>query len=240
MDNKKKNETLEQQRKARAEFLKLKQMQQGKLAPEPKPSEVAYVPKTFGQKLSNFWFHYKAFVISAVALALVLSMLISQCAKRVKEDIKIIYFTYSVILDEDVRALEGYFEKNIEDLNGDGKTKVTVINCSYPTENKNVEYRNMLYQKMQTALAVEEDTYLIITDTESINYFYDNGMAEAIFEGETLPLNEKFYKEAKKDGVNGLPSDLQVTCRQKRTNTKDKFAKDYYRESKELYKKITE
>ncbi len=240
MDNKKKNETLEQQRKARAEFLKLKQMQQGTLAPEPKPSEIAYVPKTFKQKLSNFWFQYKAHIIALVALTLVLAILISQCARRVKSDLKIIYFTYSVLLDTDVQALEDTFEKYIDDINKDGKVKVTVINCSYPQDGKNVQYRNTLLQKMQAAIVTEEDTYLIITDTESINYFYDNDTADSIFEGETLPLNGEFYESAKKNEVKGLPSDLQVTCRQKRTNTKDKFADDYYKESKKLFEKITD
>ncbi len=240
MEKKKKNEILEEQRKARAEFLKLKQMQQGSLAPEPKPSEVAYVPKTFKQKLSNFWFQYKAHLIALIALILVLSILISQCANRVKNDLKIIYFTYSILLDDDVQALETCFEKYIDDVNKDGKVKVTILNCSYPSDNKNVQYRNTLLQKMQAAIVAEEDTYLIITDTESIGYFYDNETADDIFEGETLPLSEKFYKTAKKGGVNGLPSDLQVSTRKKRTNTKDKFANDYYKESKKLFEKITD
>ena len=41
-----KNEILEEQRRAREEFLELKKMQSGEMKAPPKPSEVAIVPKT--------------------------------------------------------------------------------------------------------------------------------------------------------------------------------------------------
>ena len=72
MSEKNKNETIEQQRRAREEFLKLKKIQQGELPAEPKPSDVAIVPKTREEKLSNFWFHHKWHVIALVFITVVL------------------------------------------------------------------------------------------------------------------------------------------------------------------------
>ena len=50
MADKKSNDILEEQRRAREEFLKLKKMQQGELEAGPKPSEVAVAPKTAKEK----------------------------------------------------------------------------------------------------------------------------------------------------------------------------------------------
>ena len=59
MAEKKTNEILEAQRKARQDFLDLKKMQSGEITPPPKPSEEAVLPKTGKDKAKNFWFHYK-------------------------------------------------------------------------------------------------------------------------------------------------------------------------------------
>ena len=56
MADKKINETILQQRKAREEFLKLKQMQNNNSAETVEKRE-EYKPRTFKEKLDNFWFH---------------------------------------------------------------------------------------------------------------------------------------------------------------------------------------
>ena len=61
MADNKKNDIIEEQRRARAEFLRLKKMQSGEIDAGPKPSEVAIVPKTPKEKWDNFWFQYKCF-----------------------------------------------------------------------------------------------------------------------------------------------------------------------------------
>ena len=53
MSDKNKNEIIEEQRRAREEFLRLKRMQSGEIKADPKPSEVALLPKTPKEKIAN-------------------------------------------------------------------------------------------------------------------------------------------------------------------------------------------
>ena len=94
-----KNEILEEQRRAREEFLELKKMQSGEMKAPPKPSEVAIVPKTPKEKWDNFWFQYKWHVTAIVAVTVILAVLITQCATRTKYDLEVVYFTYTAALD---------------------------------------------------------------------------------------------------------------------------------------------
>ena len=52
----KRNDIVEEQRKARQEFLKLKQMQNRDIEPEAKPSEIGIIPTTPTEKCQNFCF----------------------------------------------------------------------------------------------------------------------------------------------------------------------------------------
>lgn len=78
MSEKETNEILEEQRRARQEFLELKKMQSGEMEAPPKPSEVAIVPKTPKEKWDNFWFQYKWYVVAIMAVTVVLAVLITQ------------------------------------------------------------------------------------------------------------------------------------------------------------------
>ena len=119
-----KNDILEEQRKAREEFLKLKKMQQGEIDAGPKPSEVAIVPKTPKEKAANFWFQYKWHTIGIVAAVIVLAVLVAQCVSRPVYDMELVYFTYSPILDEQTTQIAEYFEEFAEDLDGNGEVNV--------------------------------------------------------------------------------------------------------------------
>ena len=63
-------------------------MQSGEMAAPPKPSEIAIVPKTPKEKLDNFWFQYKWYVVAVTAITVVLAVLITQCATRTKYDLR--------------------------------------------------------------------------------------------------------------------------------------------------------
>ena len=105
MAEKKTNEILEEQRRARQEFLELKKMQSGEMKAPPKPSEVAIVPKTPKEKWDNFWFQYKWYVVAIVATVAVLTVLIAQCATKTKYDLQVVYFTYTTALDEQTEGI---------------------------------------------------------------------------------------------------------------------------------------
>ena len=89
MADKKINETILQQRKAREEFLKLKQMQNSNSAETVEKRE-EYKPRTFKEKLDNFWFHYKWHTIAILLALVVLCTGVSQCAGRTNYDMEML------------------------------------------------------------------------------------------------------------------------------------------------------
>lgn len=242
MANKKKNEILEEQRRAREEFLKLKKMQKGELKAEPNPSEIALVPKTFKEKCENFWFQYKWHVIGITAAVTALVLLVAQCMSVPNYDFSVVYFTYTPAVDQQTALIADYFEKYGEDINGDGKVQVQVLNCSFPNEPSDIQYRNVQLQKLQAYIAGEYKAMLYITDEESIKYFDNIDDNESIFEGAPLELSEEFYKNTTLPEFGELPKGLTLSCRRiKDTILKDNdTAKATYTESLRLINELSE
>ncbi len=240
MSDKKTNEILEEQRRARQEFLKLKQMQKGEIAPGPKPSEVAYVPKTAGEKLSNFWFQYKVAVISILITVVLLAVLITQCATRVENDLEILYFTYSPTLDVQTEKMAEYFEKYATDVNGDGEVNVAVLNCSISKENRDIQYRNTILTKVQTVLVGNEKSLLVIADDESVKYFDNIKMEDGVFKPDPIVLGEDFYSSIKVEGLEDLPKEFSLYLRNVSGTVieKNKDIKIYYNASKKLIENL--
>lgn len=212
MADKKANDILEEQRRAREEFLKLKKMQQGELEAGPKPSEVAVAPKTAKEKAQNFWFHNKWQTIGVIFLVITLTILIAQCASKPKYDLEIVYFTYSPVLDAQLEGATEYFEKISPDVNGDGEVKISLVNCSMSDKQADTQYRNTIYTKIQALLIADEKAMLFITDGKSDAYF-DNISSDAKLFEKTVELGEEFYKESSSQEYGELPSGLKISCR---------------------------
>lgn len=208
-----KNEILEEQRRAREEFLELKKMQSGEMKAPPKPSEVAIVPKTPKEKWDNFWFQYKWHVTAIVAVTVILAVLITQCATRTKYDLEVVYFTYTSALDEQTDKIAEYIEKYASDINGDGAVNVQVINCSFTDNSGNVQYKNTMLTKLQSLIAGDQNALLYITDEKSYKYLSGISDGEGIFEGEPLKFGEDFYSFTKIDNFGNLPEGLGISCR---------------------------
>lgn len=242
MARKKVSDTIEQQRKAREEFLKLKQMQSGELAPAPKPSEEAILPKTVGEKIANFWFHNKLFVIFGTIITVLMVVFVAQCAGRVDSDLDIVYFSYTPCFDAEIMQMEEYFEQYIEDSNGDGEVKVNIINCSFSNEAADLEYKNTMLQKMQSTLAANEKALLYITDGESMKYFDDIKVKGGLFEGEPRQFKDEFYKKIKitESGFT-LPENLQMSLRilDGKTIENNDGSKQAFDMSKKLLESVT-
>ena len=213
MSGENKNEILEEQRRAREEFLKLKKMQKGELDAGPKPSEVAIVPRTFKEKWQNFWFQYKWYVIGITAVAVTLVILIAQCASVPKYDFSIVYFTYTPAVDQQTDLIADYFEKYGTDVNKDGEINVQVLNCSFFDDSTDVRYRNTQLQKLQAFFAGEYKAMLYITDEESIKFFDNIAEGKNIFEGDPVKLSEEFYRLTQDEDFGSLPEGLQISCR---------------------------
>ena len=236
MAEKKTNEILEAQRKARQSFLDLKKMQSGEMDAGPKPSEVAEVltPK---QKFANFWHYSKWYVLSTVALTALIAFMVVQCATKPSYDLKLVYFTYTPSIDEQTSAIADYLEPYCEDVNGDGETNIQVINCSVSNDNSNVMTRNATLQKLYSIIVAEESAVLFITDEESAKYF--DGMTEGkedFFSGESAELKEDFYKATENETFGNLPEGLTLSVRRVDGTLleKQKDAPDYYQVAQKL------
>ena len=116
MAEKKTNEILEEQRRARQEFLNLKKMQQGQMYAGPKPSETATVFNTPKEKFKHFWEYSKWYVIFGTLLTALIAFLVVQCATKTEYDLKVVYFTYDTVLDEQLKPVEKYLSKYGKDL----------------------------------------------------------------------------------------------------------------------------
>lgn len=233
-----KNDILEEQRRARQQFLELKKMQKGEMAPEPKPSEVALEPKTLGEKAKNYWYHFKWHTIAAIFMAVVISVLTVQCVNREKYDFKIVYFGYNSVLDTQLEKAEEYFEGYASDIDGDGKVNIMIVNCSF-TENSNASYANTMLTKLQSMIAAGDDTIMYIVDEKAEKYLSDIA-TEGFFEQEPIPLSKKFYQDTKDSRFGTLPEGLKIGNRRVSGTMleKNKKAKAIFEECQKVLQKL--
>ena len=213
MAKKKTNKLLEEQRRARAEFLKLKKMQKGELDAGPKPSEVAIVPKTFKEKVANYWFQYKWHTIGAVASVSLAIYLIISILTAPNYDLTVVYYSYSPIVETHTDAMKEFFEGYVEDINGDGEIQVNIVNCSFNKNSTDVQFRNTQIQKLQAMLSGEESAMLFITDEESLEYFDNLNFNGGLFEGEQMALPKELYFDFARKDIPNLSRELTIACR---------------------------
>ena len=216
MAKKKVSDTLSQQRKARQDFLELKKMQSEEAAVDDAPK--IKTPLTFKEKLQNFWFYYKIHTISIICAVLILIVGVSQCSAKTNWDMRVVYFSYSPILDEQIKPIGTYLEKISKDLNGDGEVNIQMINCSMIN---NTKYNQAVLTKVQSMIATEEKAMLFIFDSDSSDYFEAEALGD--FFQTTLTLGDGFYRKTKNVGYDPLPENLQIAVRRVEDTTLEKI-----------------
>lgn len=204
-----KNEILEEQRKARQNFLELKKMQHGEMEPEAKPSEVALKPTTPKEKWQNYWYHFKWHTIAVVFLAVVITVLTVQCANREKYDFQVVYFSYQSVLDSQLDKVEEYIEKHAADIDGNGEVNVSVVNCSFSEESKDINYRNTVFSKIQAMLVVDDTSIMYIVDDKAEEYL-NTAIETGFFANEPVLCGEEFYKQTSIEEFGKLPEGLKA------------------------------
>lgn len=213
MAEKKKNDIIEDQRRARQEFINLKKMQQGEMYAGPKPSETATVLKTPKDKFLNFWHYSKWYVLGVIASIVLIVFMVAQCATKPVYDMKVVYFTYTPALDDQTTSISDYLKKYCEDVNGDGEVNIQIINCSVSNESNNINIRNAAYQKLQAVIVAEESAMLFITDSKSATYFDNMSSETKFFDSNTAVLTEEFYAATESEAFGKLPEGLSISCR---------------------------
>lgn len=81
-------------------------------------------PMNGKEKISNFWFYYKWWVLGGGFALLMGILLIRDVVSNVKPDYTIGLLTPYTVPDETMKALEGSIQPYLDDRNGDGKVVV--------------------------------------------------------------------------------------------------------------------
>ncbi len=230
------NKILEEQKRAREEFINLKKMQSGEVQPpEPTPAtELSGV-----QKAKNNWHYDKWFIIIGIVLAVFIVLTVSQCFSKPKYDLEIVIYSSSPIYTDSAEQIGKYFEQFCEDTDNNGKINVLVTNCSYNKEGNNMDYERNNTIKLQSVLAANANALLYITD--DTGYDYLNSIADELFEGEPVKLNSEFYDFCNNEQYFPLPENLQISCRTLKDSliAKNKNIDKYYDASQKILDELT-
>lgn len=133
-------------------------------------------PKTFRQKIENFWYHYKLHTILAVFIAAVLIVGVAQCASKSSYDYYIVVAFDKYSYPEVDQAFKNYFERIGEDVNSDGKVTVNIIDVSRATD------RGEQHSNSEKLLAetMRGTVILYITDEYYFNKLDSEGVFDAV------------------------------------------------------------
>ncbi len=165
-----KSDTLEQRKKAQREFIELKKMQSGEIAPRRTDGDAPVFPTTFKGRLQNYWYHYKVHTILIAAVAALIAILITQCATQKPCDVKVLLSTNGYYVNEQIERLEEYLKQYCPDVDGNGEVTVSVIDCSYSTDGQyDNNYVTGLAQKMNALIASDGSVQIFIVDEKNLN-----------------------------------------------------------------------
>lgn len=193
----KKSETLSQREKAQKDLLELKKMKAGMLDTEHlNDDDKKIVPKTLEEKTENFFYHHKAKVIVCGFLAIVLTVMIASCFTKINYDAKITVYCYEFVDTKTADATGDWFEELYPDVNGNGKTEITCVECSFA--DNGTELQETITTKQQKIITILNDptALLFILDDKSIEYLNSVTKDRELFTKENIVELPKEYYEA--------------------------------------------
>lgn len=191
------------------------------------------------KKIDNFWYYYKIHVLVVVFILFVASVFIKDIVTKVDYDYSVAFVTEEMMTNEEISSIQSVFEREAEDLNGDGEIHVEVQNY---TISQGDSADPQLVAAGQTKLTVD------IQEGTSMIFFLSPGCYESYKDSGVLPADEseyiKFsdctgYEEA------GSPKELgdlmgALRLVEDTKLKKDQNKMDYYEANKELFEKFTE
>ena len=191
------------------------------------------------KKIDNFWYYYKIHVLVVVFILFVAGVFIKDIVTKVDYDYSVAFVTEEMMTNEEISSIQSVFEREAEDLNGDGEIHVEVQNYTIPQGDS---ADPQLVAAGQTKLTVD------IQEGTSMIFFLSPGCYESYKDSGVLPADEseyiKFsdctgYEEA------GSPKELgdlmgALRLVEDTKLKKDQNKMDYYDANKELFEKFTE
>lgn len=165
---------------------------------ELKKDDTPMQPLTPKQKRQNFWYYYKWWILSGIAILIIISVCVWQMVTTVEPDYLCVLVTRDVLNDADVTSMELDMQKVAEDLNGDGKIKIQVENLAlsqYAGGVRNPQ-AEMNSQKLMAYLVSADAMFYVFDDTCYKDYLakLKESAADGIF-FDTLNVTDKGYNE---------------------------------------------
>lgn len=168
------------------------------------------------EKLSNFWYHNKIWILFSVFIIAVVGYITYDTLTREKPDI-----TVMMIADNGLQLrtdeLEAFFEKYTDDLNGDGEIHVSVL--SLPLNSLTADTMQQGYQSKFLAQLQSSECIMVITDSNTNPDFQeimksdlsDDFPGNPYIDEDGLSLNFKFLAEELK--FEYMPNDVHLCLR---------------------------
>ena len=171
-----KSETLRQREKAQKDLLELKKMQKGELDPSTLKKDEKIVPRTFGEKVSHFFFYYKYVLLGCTALFVALAIILGSCIAKPNYDAKITVFCSEYVSEDVLTAMNEWLTSYYPDVNENGEVELLFADCSFSVETDQKSYSDNMLLKVQSLLASEKDAMLFILDEDNLKYL--NGISK--------------------------------------------------------------
>lgn len=129
----------------------------------------AYKQLPFKKRLENFWYYYRWALLGGIFVVVVLCFTISECAKRIPEDLTVSYYSESAISQETVGRMQTLFGASVEDLDGDMQKYVSLA----PVSGK-------IGEMSEQAMAVQQKFQVELAAGTSFAYVFDQGYYDRI------------------------------------------------------------
>lgn len=192
---------------------------------------------TILEKIDNYWYYYKYHTLLGIFAAVLLIAFIKDMFGRVEYDYIVGVITKSGTREEDMDALQNYFEGISQDLNGDGEVHVQVAEYYFPSDDGPMANPQVVISSQTRLMAdiQEQESMLFFTDESSYEEYKEQGL----FSGELSDLVQiKDCQGAKEMGEIPSIEDLYVTMKDVSGDLSEE-KQAYYEASKELFKIFT-
>ena len=207
--------------------------------------EEAYEKPTGMAAVANFWYHYKfAIVFSFIALCVVGFLFYTE-ATRKRDDLCVMVVTDNDLVNRQ-EEIEAFFEKYVDDLDGNGYVHVGVIEIQIG-QNVDAVTRNTYSQKFMAQVQTGE-AMIVLTDSHTPEEFMEvmNTELEKDFPGnkyineQGFSFNSKVMSDELKYEL--MPNDVYMSIRTpvETIGMNSEDAQANYDESFEVYKKIVD
>ena len=199
--------SVEEQRKRQQELIELKRQKQ-EFEEHPDSYETAYssgeaAVQTTRSKIANFFYYGKYPILFTLIVAIILSVGVTQCAKRTKYDCTVVLYFKHYVSSSMVENLSRIAETYCEDYNGDGEVHVLVMDCAIPDEERMLETGQAKATRLMAQFASEEAIIYIVDkqaleDLDSVagGVFVDDSLKLPAYDGKAFPLNGSVFDEA--------------------------------------------